>query len=295
MGKNLQSTSRWLGRAGAAALFVPVVLGGTAHAAVFGETLEGLVNGGTSNDVQINGASNTSQTVDGLTASAYGMAEVVGGAPVFHASASVSGTYAGTAGDRPIAIGLAGFAGQYVISSPGQSGTGTLAIDFSLDGTLSGTGGPFSESVFGTVCLSFGCTDPATKYVQTMRYFDGAGSSTVSIQDGHVATIQFTYGQTFDLQVFLQANATFQGVNGSSGNASADFADTASVLPLTIRNSSGDLDGAANIVTENGPALQVFDGQAPVPEPATWGELLLGLFGLGWVLRRQGPALIAAR
>ncbi|MGI4841726.1 MAG: CHRD domain-containing protein [Janthinobacterium lividum] len=162
-----------------------------------------------------------------------------------------------------------------VSSGPGESppngSPGESIATLEIDGSLLRAQVPFSDLVAGTTVAHIHCC--------TTEAFTGVAPPAISLVDFPLMVTSGDYSHTFDLgdpavyePAFL---ASFGGTAASAGSALLDAmnANQAYLNIHTTRYPNGEIRG--------------FVVSAPIPEPATWGMLGVGLAGLALMARRR--------
>ena len=178
------------------------------------------------------------------------------------------------------------FAGSITVNDSvvvtGGTGSGLLDFTFQVDGTMSASG--FFASTFSVIAPATpsyllaqwtACGATASSIVSTcVSNTSGTVSGTASV------SIPFTYGVAVPLTWIFSA-AVGTGLAGPFQTASgvADFYNTASLLPIIVRDSSGNQTYGGSVVSESGFNYQVASAPAAVPEPASAVLLALGFAG----------------
>lgn len=196
----------------------------------------------------------------------------------------------------------AGEAAAYSTDSlllPG-SGAGTIQFGFSIDGSAMSVGNSQTfiylnyELGSGPIYTAFNAitsygtssvTNPTG--VSPMAGFTTTGANLSGSGTAYSFAHPITLGTSLDLSLGLFA-ASYPG--SFTGVANNDFFSTAKISRITILDATGhpidfSIKGASGTIYDaTGAHLPTMGG---VPEPGTWAMMLVGLGGLGAVLRRR--------
>lgn len=208
----------------------------------------------------------------------------------FHMLSSLSGTDSSTTPPFQTFIdssSIAGIADTITVNNPSLTGMeGAIAISFGYNGTVGSSGGAYSfANGYGVACnegydINL-CIDATA--LQTNELLGIIGPE-AAVESGSgvaaIGEIPFIYGTPLNISIYLVGNASEYPAYGSSVNVYTDFADTAYLEPFAVY-SNGMLDKAATITSDTGGLAYLV----AVPEPATWATTMMGLFGVGAVLR----------
>jgi len=155
--------------------------------------------------------------------------------------------------------------------SPPNGSPGASVATFEIDGNLLRAEVPFRDLLAGTTVAHIHCC--------TLEAFTGVAPPAVTLVDFPLMVTAGEYTHTFDLgdpavyePAFL---ASFGGTPASAGAALLDAmnANQAYLNIHTTEYPNGEIRG--------------FVVTAPIPEPATWGMLGVGLAGLAVMARRR--------
>jgi hypothetical protein len=179
------------------------------------------------------------------------------------------------------------------------SGAGTIQLGFSIDGSAMSVGnsqtfiylnyelgsGPI-YTAFNAI-TSYGASSVNNPTGGPMAGFTTAGASLSGSGIAYSFAHPIALGTSLDLSLGLFA-ASYPG--SFTGVANNDFFSTAKISSITLRDAAGhpidfSITGASGTVYDaTGAHLPTAGG---VPEPGTWAMMLVGLGGLGAVLRRR--------
>lgn len=183
---------------------------------------------------------------------------------------------ASAVGGESQASAEAGFLDEITISSPEFDGRGRGVLAFELSGTES-VSGDGETSVFFRVETIL--QNPAE--TTTTESLTGSGSDSVFFD--------FIFGQPFFLDAELRVLAGVPGgLFGSTGNALADFGNTAFFTSLDVEAQGEELDDFS-LTSESGEftfGKQQEDSPSPVPAPTTLLLFITGLVAAGVSRRR---------
>jgi hypothetical protein len=213
----------------------------------------------------------TTSTLDYLTTAGagYGVLKAGGQSSI---NASVSNTT-----DYSTAYGSSYFDDSWIIT--GGTGTGTLDLQFGLDGTYNFCSGGL---YFGFSLFNFDSSTSSSSQLNPVGC-SGTVSRTVTLATA------FTFGTPVDFRVSLQAGSDLFNL-GTAGSSDIDFSDTAQMNAIVVMNSSGAV-VPYDLTTASGAPL--FSELAPsgVPTSSVPEPLSLSLFGAGLIgtvaLRRR--------
>lgn len=155
--------------------------------------------------------------------------------------------------------------------SPPNGSPGSSVATFDIEGDIMTADVPFRDLLAGTTMAHIHCCTTAA--------FTGVAPIAIPFTDFPLGVTSGTYSASFDLSdatiydpAFL---AAFGGTPASAG---------AALIEAIASN-----EAYLNIHTSQYPAGEIrgFLVAAPIPEPATWGMLGMGLAGLGMMARRR--------
>lgn len=162
-----------------------------------------------------------------------------------------------------------------VASGPGESppnaSPGSSVASFEIDGDLLRAEVPFRELLAGATMAHIHCC--------TTDAFTGTASVAIPFVDFPLGVTAGVYSHAFDLtDASIYAPAFLAAFGGTPASARAALID-----------GINDNEAYLNIHTSEYPGGEIrgFLVAAPIPEPATWGMLGLGLAGLGMLKRRR--------
>jgi hypothetical protein len=155
--------------------------------------------------------------------------------------------------------------------SPPNGSPGSSVAAFEIDGNVLRAEVPFRDLLAGTTMAHIHCCTTAA--------FTGVAPVAISLVDFPLGVTAGSYTHAFDLTdaaiydpAFL---AAFGGTPTSASTALIDAIE-ANVAYLNIHSTQFP-----------GGEIRGFMVAAPIPEPATWGMLGMGLAGLGMLKRRR--------
>ena len=157
------------------------------------------------------------------------------------------------------------------VEAPPNASPGSSIATFDFDGNIMRAEVPFRDLLAGTTAAHIHCC--------TTEAFTGVAPIAVPFPDFPLGARGGTYSHAFDLtDASIYDPAFLSAFGGTPASASAALIDA-------INDNTAYL----NIHTTEFPAGEIrgFLVAAPIPEPATWGMLGLGLAGLGALKRRR--------
>ncbi|MEW6369612.1 MAG: CHRD domain-containing protein [Pseudomonadota bacterium] len=155
--------------------------------------------------------------------------------------------------------------------SPPNGSPGSSVAAFELDGNILRAEVPFRDLLGTTTMAHIHCCTTAS--------FTGVAPIAIPFVDFPLGVTGGTYTHAFDLSDATVYDPAFlSAFGGTPQSASAALIDA-------INSSQAYL----NIHTDQYPAGEIrgFMVAAPIPEPATWGMLAMGMAGLGMMARRR--------
>ncbi len=169
----------------------------------------------------------------------------------------------------------------------GGTGSGVLAINYSLDGVLNS----------GAGFVAFGLSSAPTGSEESLN---GAAFSAGSIgnllsaigsqTDSLSVYVPFTYGTAFTVTPFLVGAALYTGGTATPSTSVLDFYNTMTLDSALIYGGTPEALGAENAaadISASSGLIYGADGVSAVPLPATAWLLLSALGGLGIAGRRR--------
>ncbi|THC44672.1 CHRD domain-containing protein [Massilia sp. Mn16-1_5] len=162
-----------------------------------------------------------------------------------------------------------------VASGPGESppngSPGSSVAAFEIDGSVLRAEVPFRDLLAGTTMAHIHCCTTAA--------FTGTAQIAIPFVDFPLGVTAGTYTHAFDLtDAAVYDPAFLAAFGGTPASASTALIDAINANEAYL-----------NIHTSQFPAGEIrgFMVAAPIPEPATWGMLGMGLAGLGMLKRRR--------
>lgn len=155
--------------------------------------------------------------------------------------------------------------------SPPNESPGSSVATFEIDGDLMRAEVPFRELLAGATMAHIHCC--------TTSAFTGTAGIAIPFVDFPLGVTAGTYTHAFDLtDASIYDPAFLAAFGGTPASARAALID-----------GINDNEAYLNIHTSEYPRGEIrgFLVAAPIPEPATWGMLGLGLAGLGMLKRRR--------
>jgi hypothetical protein len=155
--------------------------------------------------------------------------------------------------------------------SPPNGSPGSSVATFELDGDLLRAEVPFRDLVAGATMAHIHCC--------TTDAFTGTAGIAIPFVDFPLGVTAGTYTHAFDLTDAAVYDPAFL----------AAFGGTPVLAGIALLDGINSNEAYLNIHTSEFPAGEIrgFLVAAPIPEPATWGMLGLGLAGLSLVKRRR--------
>jgi hypothetical protein len=155
--------------------------------------------------------------------------------------------------------------------SPPNDSPGSSVASFEIDGSLMRAEVPFSDLLAGTTMAHIHCCTAAA--------FTGTAPVAIPFPFFPLGVTNATYNYAFDLNDATRYDPAFLAAfGGTPASASTALIDAINANEAYL-----------NIHTTQFPAGEIrgFLVAAPIPEPATWGMLGMGLAGLGLMRRRR--------
>jgi len=158
--------------------------------------------------------------------------------------------------------------------SPPNGSPGSSVATFTLDGDTMTADVPFRDLLSGTTMAHIHCCTTAA--------FTGVAPIAIPFVDFPLGVRAGSYSASFDLSdATIYDPAFLAAFGGTPTSASAALIEAIDANQAYL-----------NIHTAQYPAGEIrgFLVAAPIPEPATWGMLGLGLAGLGMMARRRAQS-----
>lgn len=155
--------------------------------------------------------------------------------------------------------------------SPPNGSAGSSVAAFEIDGNILRAEVPFRDLLGTTTAAHIHCC--------TTESFTGVAAVAIPFVDFPLGVTAGSYTHAFDLSDATVYDPAFlSAFGGTPQSASAALIDA-------INSSQAYL----NIHTDQYPGGEIrgFMVAAPIPEPATWGMLAMGMAGLGMMARRR--------
>ncbi|MFC4930839.1 CHRD domain-containing protein [Massilia sp. GCM10023247] len=162
--------------------------------------------------------------------------------------------------------------------APPNPSPGYSIASFQFDGNILRAKVPFQDLLAGTTMGHIHCCTPEA--------FRGTAPIAIPFRDFPLGVQSGDYSRSFDLLDATTYDPAFLAAFGGTPASDSE----------ALINAIGDNTAYLNIHTTQYPAGEIrgFMVAAPIPEPATWGMLGVGLAGLGMVARRRARASVAA-
>ena len=157
------------------------------------------------------------------------------------------------------------------LESPPNASPGSSIATFELDGNIMRAEVPFRDLLAGSTAAHIHCC--------TADAFTGNAPIAIPLLDFPLGSRAGTYSHAFDLtDASVYDPAFLAAFGGTPASASSALIDAITANQAYL-----------NIHTTLYPAGEIrgFLVAAPIPEPATWGMLGLGLASLGMMARRR--------
>lgn len=180
---------------------------------------------------------------------------------------------------------------QDVWTITGGTGTGTLDLQFALDGSYN-TGQVNTGTIFGFSLINFDNFAASSGASITPLISSGSGTFSTNVS----LTTPFTFGTPLHFRVNLQAGSDIYDLGTNGLTSSLNLSNTAQMNAIVVKDSSGNVI-PFDLTTGSGGTL--FSQLAPgtsssaVPEPGTIFLLGVGLIGLGFARRKQATKIAA--
>lgn len=157
------------------------------------------------------------------------------------------------------------------LEAPPNASPGSSVATFEFDGNIMRAEVPFRDLLAGTTMAHIHCC--------TTDAFTGIAPIAIPFPDFPLGARGGSYSHAFDLSDASTYDPNFL----------AAFGGTPASASAALLDAIGDNTAYLNIHTTQFPAGEIrgFLVAAPIPEPATWGMLVVGLSGLGLMARRR--------